>query len=470
MLRHYLNKRGYSCQVVDFCHEFNGPKIIELVKKFITDDTLCIGLSSSFWPIIYTDFGKHRLDPEVKSGVGIPLNIRNAILGIKKFAPHVKIILGGAQAKNIVERLDIVDAVFIDESEDVFPEYLDYLSGKGTKPFSTINPITGKETFHKPTTKTYDISLCDFSWVDRDCVQRGETLPLETARGCIFKCKFCQYTHLGKKKFDYLKSTETIHQHLVDNWTKYGVSNYNMIDDTFNDSEYKVDGFTSMSSSLPFELNYNAYIRADLCYSFPGMAEKLYQSGIRACFFGIESLHPDASKLVGKGWSGQHAHAYIPELQKNIWQDNVAVHVSLIAGIPGETDESLLRTLNWVNENNLRAKFHPLHLKRNPDAGSSEFERNAWQYGFKFDQNGTWFNGDWNYKRASEMAAHLDKNRATRKLHSFQAMSARTLGFTYSEILSKTMFEIIDHNPSFPELKQRFLDNYVSKLLSVSNQ
>ena len=35
-----------------------------------------------------------------------------------------------------------------------------------------------------------------------DFILPGESLPLELSRGCIFKCRFCQYPNIGKDKDD----------------------------------------------------------------------------------------------------------------------------------------------------------------------------------------------------------------------------------------------------------------------------
>lgn len=58
--------------------------------------------------------------------------------------------------------------------------------------------------------KRYDTEACDHVWHPRDCVQPGEALPLEMARGCIFKCKFCRYPFIGKSKNDFSRRIELV--------------------------------------------------------------------------------------------------------------------------------------------------------------------------------------------------------------------------------------------------------------------
>jgi radical SAM superfamily enzyme YgiQ (UPF0313 family) len=43
------------------------------------------------------------------------------------------------------------------------------------------------------------------SWLPTDVVNQ-QVLPLEVARGCIFRCKFCAYPMNGKQQLDFVRS------------------------------------------------------------------------------------------------------------------------------------------------------------------------------------------------------------------------------------------------------------------------
>jgi radical SAM superfamily enzyme YgiQ (UPF0313 family) len=334
-----------------------------------------------------------------------------------------------------------------------------------------INPITNKITYKDPTNKTHNIEHCDFQWQDNDCIIPGETLPLETSRGCIFKCRFCAYPHLGKSKFDYLKSNDKIRDHLVLNKNKYGVTRYVMLDDTFNDSEFKVDGFLDMVKTLDFNIEYSAYIRADLVQRYNGSAEKLFETGLRGAFFGLESIHPVASQIVGKGWSGRDGRKFIPKLVNELWNNKVATISGLIVGLPGESKEDLISTLTWVNDNNLNVIFFALQVTNNLGDRPflSEFEREAEKYNFKFDNDNRWYNETWSRQTAIEFADSLNHKRKHTPVTSFNYIIIKSLGFTDSELLNKTRPEIIERNPKFFERREMFIKTYKNKLLELCN-
>ena len=473
LLRHYLNHRGYTCQVIDHCQEFTGMEIYKAIKKFITKDTVCIGFSTTFWrdieQKIWTNTG------------GFPPNLDGASRYLKKEFPHIKIVLGGAGLRNIGRGVEHVDALVVGEAEDLFADLLDHWTKGTVEPPVKTNSSVNKPYYTTPLEKKYAIETCDFEWAEQDCIMPNEPLPLETARGCIFKCKFCSYPHLGKKKFDYLKPNEQIKRHLQQNYDRWGTTNYIMLDDTFNDSEHKIDNFLAVTKELPFKINYVAYIRADLVHRFKGQAEKLQESGLASCFFGLESLHPTASTAVGKGWSGKYARDYIPHLIHNIWQDRVNVTTGFIAGLPGEDEASLLDTLKWVNDNDIMTFWLGLGISSPASLSSgtmdgvafySEFERNAEQYGYKFDDKGWWYNDLWTHHTAERFAMErLNYNRKLKRISCWFHIQLRAFGYTDDELWRIARSQLT-HNgfledEVFKQRKAEFVKNYKEKLMSL---
>jgi hypothetical protein len=136
-------------------------------------------------------------------------------------------------------------------------------------------------------------------------------------------------------------------------------------------------------------------------------------------FFGIESLHPEASKIVGKAWSGKTAKEFIPKLYHDIWNHNVPVHTNFIVGITGETLESVNSTANWFIQNNLHSiVFERLGLN-GPEEGpiwsiKSEFDKNSSKYGFTMLPTqpnkvfADWKNDNWTRDSASYHADRLN--------------------------------------------------------------
>jgi hypothetical protein len=469
LLRHRLERAGHKTQVIDHCQEYTGKEIFEFIEHFITEETVCLGISTTFWQDVEKKFWN--------DDGGMPPNMYQATELMKSKYPKVKIVLGGAGVRYINKQLDNVDALVVGEAEDIFPELISHYRTDAQEPGNFVHSINKKKYYNKPNNKTYSVETCDFAFQEHDAIMPGETLPMETARGCIFKCKFCAFPHLGKKKFDYIKPLDGIKQQLIDNYERWGTQDYMMMDDTFNDSEYKIDSFLEMTKTLPFELKYTAYIRADLVHRFKGQDLKLLDSGLEGTIFGIESLHPYASTAVGKGWSGKYARDYVPHLVHNVWKDQVNVMLGLIIGLPQEKQDSILQTLKWLNENDLHAAFAVLQIQTPSSLSSksldsvsflSEFDRNYAEYGYKFDNRGVWHLDDWNFLEALDFRKTIMPRRRTARLNPWLAQSVKVLGQPMSRLINPPMrgqyFMLL---PEIVRLKNKFVADYKKLLLTL---
>lgn len=474
-IAHWLRKHNYSCQIIDFITMFNEEELFQLTTKFITNETLVLGISTTFLCLSTTNKKKQ-----------IPEHALNVLIRIKKEFPQIKIVYGGYAA----ERFDgygIVDASvtsYTTATEDIFLEYVTALSHDTPLPLSTfVKPALAAESasprihYFAANQLKYNIETDDFRFHKNDGILSGEPLPLDISRGCIFKCRFCQYPHLGKGKLDYIRSMELLEAELIYNYEHFQTTQYYVLDDTFNDTPVKIKAFLEMTERLPFKISFVGYIRADLIHRFPDTAHMLQNAGLSGAYFGLESLHPTASKLVGKGWSGTHAKTYIPELYHNIWKNKVSIHTNFIVGLPDDSPDSIRSTIDWFNKNNLCSiNFTALKLygpaSRQPHVILSEFDRNAEKYGFSWGDydpklnSKIWFNNTWNTHTAIEfefIANSLVQKH--RKLSPWITPELTWLGHSQDEILSTKAFNF-DVNMSRPARQQK-VNEYFNLLMSI---
>jgi hypothetical protein len=390
-LANTLRNSGFSVQVIDHLRWLPAYSLVRLLEKFVTNNTLCLGISSTF----------------LVDDVALPAHLYTAIKIITDKHPYLKIVVGGPFARSVGANLKLprITAIFEEYSEDTFLEYIQSLQ---TKNMTTAPPFTLTQwgehqpvlSYKKPRNQRFNIEHDAFQFHNDDCIMPNETLPLEISRGCIFKCKFCNHLMLGRGKLDYLRDFELVKNELIQNYSRWGTTNYYIICDTFNDTEFKMKAWHEMISSLPFKIKYTAYLRADLLDKFPDVPYMLQETGLLAGFHGIESLGESASMTIGKGWSGKRARDYIPELYHNIWKQQVKQTISMIVGLPGDTRESLLNSAEWFRNNNLyNISWHPLGIRKgSPGRNLSEFERDAEKYGYEFVESGSIRNGGYYWK------------------------------------------------------------------------
>lgn len=470
---HWIRKHGYECQVVDFISRYSFEELYNITKKFITKDTKVLGISTTFlcgithpWP----DGSQKRF----------PFNVIQVLKSLKQEYTNLKFILGGYGSDG-VDDFGIFDASinsYTSSPEDIFLEYLEHYTrgtplpiGKLINSF-TENSIKPRMLYDTARNKVYDIEKDDFRFTKQDVILYGETLPLDVSRGCIFSCTFCSYAHLGKKKMDYIRSMSLLKEELLYNYNVFGTTKYVIVDDTFNDTEWKLKEFLKVTESLPFKITYSAYLRVDLIDRFNDMAYLLKESGLWGAFHGLESMHPYASKLLGKAWSGKKAKEFIPKLYHDMWESKIPQQMNFIIGLPKETKQDLLSTLDWYKQNDLYSlSFSSLRVfdysVKNTDTYSipSEIEKNPSKYGFQFDSQG-WKNETWNQTEARKYLHEMMKE--TQKVsgsHVFRLGLLQFLGYdkeylfktpagqlNWPEIISRNDFKMKEYYKQLMEL------------------
>ena len=375
-IAHHLRKHGITCQVIDYVQLMNELELISFIRKFLPSDRSLpsiLGISRTFFPFKNKKF---------------PPKILHIIKTIKGEYPNLKVVVGGASAMYVNQKLNFIDYSISGYAEDVALEL-----------FSGILKKTPLKLEYKLSTKierdNTDFNICesDHRFIREDCIRHGETLPLEISRGCIFKCAFCRYRYTGKKKNDYIRDIEEVKNEILYNYKNFGTTNYYILDDTFNETPHKVQEFYDMTQSLPFKINYFAYIRADLLHRFPETAVQLMESGLTAAIFGIETLGEQSSKLVGKAWSGKHAREFLKELKQNIWKDRVSINTNFIVGLPPDTLPDLLEMQSYITSIGIeKLTWHVFSFSSTGDK-LSEIEKHPEKYGFTLFPENKWHNG-----------------------------------------------------------------------------
>jgi hypothetical protein len=390
-LASWLRSFGYTVKVIDFCFNIQPTDIEKIVNKHIDKDTLAFGVSTTFWNV---ELVQH--DGLTFGGINYPDWVSYIKETFQKPHPNIKWIIGGSNASSPL----ILDDDWIRIyrfAEDETLKILDKLSNTtATRPLFDIQNFV----------KKYD---------SNDYIQPYETLSIEISRGCIFKCKFCQFPLIGRKKGTNVRCEENIKEELLYNYKNFGTTKYYFSDDTFNESLEKVQMIHRISKSLPFELEYTAYIRIDLVASYPEMIDLLPESGLRSAFFGIETFQEQGAKAIGKGWNGKHAKDFLLQL-KDRWKNKTNWFIGIITGLPGWDKEQEEIDLQWMIDNDMSCWWHwalyinPINVE-NPVNFTSEFERNYEKYGYEFKGTNRvhWTNGNLEHKRCSEIAEELNE-------------------------------------------------------------
>ena len=376
----HLRSHGISVQIIDFTDYFTCEELVEITEQFIGENTLAIGVSSTFYEgqmIEGVNTGRTQLS-------FLSDNIVDTIKNIKEKHPTIEYILGGGNSRKY--QFDgLFSAVFHNYSENAFLEYVKELRENRKRLWPTKNgtDIIDGELY------PFDIRTLKYEWSDNDHIFQGEVLPIEISRGCIFKCKFCNYPYNGKKHLDYLRDPELIKEELISNYERFGTTNYMFGDDTFNDTTYKLEGLYNVVRDLPFKINFSTYLRLDLMHAHPEQILLLKEMGLAYAFMGIETFDLKTAKFVNKSLHPNKVKDLILKLKNEYWKDEVSFQCTFIVGLPTEPISSTDKSFQWLTDHGINNYWSPLWI--NPNKWwKSDIDTNYEKYGYRNVTESNW--------------------------------------------------------------------------------
>ena len=378
-----LRKNGYDVQCIDTI-PFSGldEDFKKLLRTIITEKTLWLGVSTTFLPRVFNL-------PLIKNPEAYKKRWKDAVIDVqliefidfvKSLNPNIKLISGGARYFPL-DKYGF--QMFKSYSDALIVDYTKWCEGKleNPNPEFLTNSIQGSEY--------QDFTTSQILYEHCDIIDKGDTLPIEISRGCIFKCKFCAFSLNGKKKGEWVKHTNILREEFIRNYEMFGVTNYIYADDTYNDSLDKIKAlYDDVYSKLNFKIEFTTYLRLDLMVRFPESAAILRDSGLKSAMFGIETLHPLSAKAIGKGLNPKTQFEFIKHLKQNEFAD-ILTQSGFIAGLPYDTKESLMELEEFIfsDENYLDyAAFSSLGI--NPVALSNMQVNDFSEFDLEYDKHG----------------------------------------------------------------------------------
>lgn len=397
-LASHLRQNGYSTLVIDFSSALTLDNWQDICDVAVGDNTRMIGFSSTWWPYRHPfKENKHvNMSPAIADWLSDELkdefhhdstltfdavrgNLQRWIDIPKKINPKIKTLLGGPKVDYYIDMP--VDYFMIGLSET---QILDFLTDK--------RRIWPKMIRHDETAfgRDWGWTTCSTKYTELDLILPGELMTFEVARGCKFKCTFCNFSLIGRKDIaSYTKTEDTIYNELLDNYNQWGIKDYWLADETFNDNNQKIEAVARAVQRLPFEVAFKTYLRADLIYKDPSQVQMLYEAGVRSCFVGIETFHPEAAKIVGKGMAAEKRKDAL-HMMRDGWGDKVSIQAGYIIGLPKEEEDHLREQLEWFASEDSPVDltfFWSLSINSltlpHETRGVSEFEKDPGKYGYR---------------------------------------------------------------------------------------
>lgn len=361
-ISNYCEPYGWDIEVVDYFPFWSDEQIENFLEKTVTEDTKFFGFSYT-WLSQYTE-------------------VHNKIKFIKSLYPNVLIIIGG-QAP--YEDDLSADYYVFGYGEVAMLAILEYEFNNGPSVKHKIIHSGGRLVDGIHDYYSGDLREYGNSYKERDYITSKDVLMLETSRGCRFACKFCSFPYIGIKD-DTSRDEESLYRELNENYQKWGVVNYNIADDTFNDRTIKIEKLRNVVNRLNFKPNFSGYIRIDLFRRFPEQVELLAECNMWGHFYGVETFNHESGKIIGKGLHPDIVKELLLSTKNYFLKHNgyYRSQISMIAGLPKESIESIKASHKWLLDNfsDEAPIWQPLHLVRSKGTVQA-FGKDMEKYGYR---------------------------------------------------------------------------------------
>jgi anaerobic magnesium-protoporphyrin IX monomethyl ester cyclase len=407
--------------------------------------------------------------PDVIGSTGVTMNINAALSILKDYreeSPGTPVVMGGPHvtfdAGSILSENGFVDYVVRGEGEETFAELLDCLDDPSALPgISGISYRGDGAVVHNQTRDFIkDINVLPFP--ARHLVQLskykalGMPLNMLTSRGCPYECIFCVGSRMIGRKVRYFGAERVVDE--FEMLSKMGFKQVNFVDDLFTSNRKRCTLICEEIIRRGIKHPWTAFARVDTVNR-----ELLRVMKAAGCFmlcFGIESGVQEILDGIKKKTTLEKIRNAM-----NIC-DEVGVEPmgSYIMGLPGETPDTIRRSMEFARNFGPNHGFHVLA----PFPGT-EVREKAESYGIKI------LSSDWDRYDANQVVCETatlsreEMERIVRELNSkansrlFEAIHKQKKG----EVLSREEEEMISILNSFVFSLKMISDELVENYSSV---
>jgi len=194
-----------------------------------------------------------------------------------------------------------------------------------------------------------------YSWYYKP--EEAIVMPVNTARGCVFKCSFCHYVFWHDPYRH--RSPENVIAEIKQNQKKYNANFFNFWDELSFHKIGPAEKFVDKLIEADLKVHWTCSIRADLMgrdkdnkgkiipkESRLNLAKKFTKAGCASVGFALESGNDEILEAMNKRVKSK----YFKE-QVNICREaGLIVNTSLVIGYPQETKETIKETMMQLKE------------------------------------------------------------------------------------------------------------------------
>lgn len=331
-LASYLNSRGLKTDFSSLHPDFKG----ELREALVDRNPRVVAITSTLYmsplPAIEVVRKVRAANPETHIVVGGPL------------IDNLHYYLQESTFRSTLEEIAADSYVLETKGEQTLLALIECLKSKDdlAKVKNCYIPWNDRFVFTGKEAETGSIEDDIIEW-DRFSHKRlGATVQTRTALSCPFRCTFCDYP-VRAGQWD-ARSIDRVEKELIQIEERGDVRNVVFIDDTFNVPIGRFKEILKMMAKNRFSFGWYSYLRCNLVNR--EICELMQQSRCAGVFLGIESGDEKVLRNMKKMAKPHQYQCGIRLLN----EFGITSFASLIVGFPGETQGSVERTIELINQ------------------------------------------------------------------------------------------------------------------------
>ncbi|MDH5747300.1 MAG: B12-binding domain-containing radical SAM protein, partial [Candidatus Bathyarchaeota archaeon] len=166
---------------------------------------------------------------------------------------------------------------------------------------------------------------------------------LATSRGCVYWCNFCTAVRMFGRRYR-MRNPKKVADEIQFLNERYGANHLTFYDDTFTVDQSRVEEICEEIQNRKLKIEWDCETRVDMITK--DLLQKMKKAGCIAVWFGVESGCQNVINSMEKSFNvAQTRRAFK-------WANEVGLMTvaSVILGFPGETRDTALQTVKFVEE------------------------------------------------------------------------------------------------------------------------
>ena len=285
-------------------------------------------------------------------------HVREVVKTVKQQNPAATVVMGGplswsVSPSEILQAIPDLGIIVRQEGEAAFLELVQALRAgtalDGVQGISFRREGVVIETPPRPFLPATDLLSPDWGLTDLRLRTSGmRLLPIETSRGCVYRCAYCSETHYWAKPVRF-RAPAAVVEEIRRNAMQHEVSTFRFVDSCFSAPPQRCaevcDAIYDGCIREGLDIKWSSYARVSNLTM--GLLEKMKRAGCVALDIGAESGDPHMLQQM-------HRRDYSPqqiiEVARRGRAVGILIHYNFVVGFPGETQETIQNTIRVIEE------------------------------------------------------------------------------------------------------------------------